>query len=197
MARAWIYRAMFVGALLATLSACSSPPRQPEFGDITFNGEPKIHLAVGRIEFVREYQPNLQPPHIEERLPVPLSHVTENWARDRLEAVGGPGRAVVTVVDASVLQIPVPTQGGLTGTFTKQVDTRYEARLAMRVEIKDDHGFAVRSASAQTQRTLTTVQGISLNERNSTLYRMETDLATDLDRQLTNDIRANFGSYVQ
>ncbi|HUN49011.1 MAG TPA: hypothetical protein VMU85_20930 [Stellaceae bacterium] len=197
MARARFYHAMCLGVVLAALSACGGPPARPEFGDIRFNGEPKLHLAVSRVEFVREYQANLQSPHIEEKLPVPLSHVTENWVRDRLEAVGGPGRAVATVVDASVIQVPVPTEGGISGTFTKQVDTRYEARLALRVEIKDDHGFTVRTATAQTQRSQTTVQGISLDERDRILYRLETDLAADLDRQLESDIRANFGSYLQ
>lgn len=198
MARASFNRAMCLGALMAVLSACSSgPPPHPEFGDIRFTTEPKLHLVASRIEFVREYQPNLQSPHIEEKLPVPLSHVTESWVRDRLEATGGAGRAVATVLDASVVEVPVATEGGLTGTFTKQVDTRYEARVAMRVEIKDERGFTVRTASAQTQRSQTTVQGISLDERDHVLYRLETELMADLDRQLESDIRGNFGRYVE
>lgn len=199
MARAVFRRAVCLGALLVTLVAChGGPPPAPEFADIRFTQEPKLRLVASRIDFVREYQPNLQPPHIEEKLPVPLSHVTETWVRDRLEATGtGSGRAVATVVDASVLEIPVPTEGGLTGALTKQVDTRYEARIAMRVEIKDDHGFTVRTASAQTQRSQTTVQGISLDERDRILYRLETELMTDLDHQLENDIRANFGKYLE
>lgn len=199
MARTAFYcRAMCLGALVAVLAACQSgPPPRPEFADIRFTNEPKLHLVASRIDFVRDYQPNLQPPHIEEKLPVPMSHVTENWVRDRLEATGGVGRAVATVLDASVVEIPVPTEGGLTGTFTKQVDTRYEAKVAMRIEIKDDHGFTIRTASAQTQRSQTTVQGISLDERDRVLYRLETDLMADLDRQLEADIRSNFGRYVE
>jgi hypothetical protein len=189
---------MCLGALVAVLAACSSgPPPRPDLADIRFTTEPKMHLVASRIEFVREYQPNLQSPHIEEKLPVPLSHVTENWVRDRLEATGGAGRAVATVLDAGVVEIPVATEGGLTGTFTKQVDTRYEARVAMRVEIKDERGFTVRTASAQTQRSQTTVQGISLDERDRVLYRLETELMADIDRQLESDIRGNFGRYVE
>jgi hypothetical protein len=67
----------------------------------------------------------------------------------------------------------------------------------MRVEIKDERGFTVRTASAQTQRSQTTVQGISLDERDRVLYRLETELMADIDRQLESDIRGNFGRYVE
>lgn len=190
-------RRFLVGSSLTVLAACGSgPPPRPSFDDIHFIGAPPIRLDVAAIDIVHEYQPKFEPPHLEEKLPIPLPHVVENWAHDRLRAAGTKGRAVATIIDASAVEIHLPTQGGLTGTFTKQADTEYDAVVGLRVDIKDERGFTVRTATARAQHTRTTIEGITPNERDRILYQMETELMADLDRQLETDIRSNFGFYV-
>jgi hypothetical protein len=186
---------VMAGLALGLLSGCNSGPPPPRFADIRFVSQPPIELNVASVQVVEEYPAQLDAPHIEERLPVPLPHAAENWAHDRLKPVGPAGVALATITDASVLEARLPTEGGVSGSFTKQADTKYDATVAIRVEIKDEHGFTVRSANAVAQRSQTTIEGITPNDRDQILYQMETDLMTELDRQLETNIRSNFGAF--
>jgi len=188
---------LVAGLALCVLAGCNSPPPAPTFADIRFNKEPPIALNVANIQVVDEYPAQLDPPHVEERLPVPLPHAAENWCRDRLVAAGPAGSVVATITDASVLEARLKTEGGLTGAFTTQADTRYDATIAIRVDVKDEHGFTVRSANAIAQRSQTTLQDITPNDRDKILYKLEMDLMTDLDRQLETSIRSNFGGFLR
>lgn len=190
-------RWFLMGSLLALTACGSGPPARPSFADIRFTNVPPIRLDVAVIEVVDGYPPQFDAPHVEEQLPIPLPHVADSWARDRLQAAGRQGRAVATVTDASVVEIRLPKEGGLTGTFTKQEDTRYEARVSIRVEAQDGSGLTRRTAQALAERSLTIIEGATPNERDRMLYHMETELIADLDRQLETDIRANFGSLVR
>ncbi|HMK68502.1 MAG TPA: hypothetical protein VK433_08135 [Stellaceae bacterium] len=197
MSRASAIRPLLILLLLA-LGACNQPPPpRPALGDLHFTSEPPIELDVRRIEIVPRFRPGADTAHIEERPPLALPHVAENWARDRLRAAGTQGVAVATITDASVIETKLPTDQSLSGMFTRQRDTRYDASVAITVEVRDDRGAVVRQAMASAQRSITTIEGITLDERDRTLYQLETDLMSDLDRELDRQIRDRFGYYVR
>jgi hypothetical protein len=187
-----------LAALAGPLAACDNePPPRPGFADLRFTNEPPLRLGVAAVEIDDEYRPNFDPPHYEQRLPIPLPHVADNWARDRLQPAGTGGRAVAVITDASVVEINLPKESGFSATFTNQLDTQYEARVGIRVEIRDDRGGAMRMAEGHAERSITTVEGTTLDERDRMLYRMETELMAELDRQLEMQIRNNFSYLVQ
>ena len=184
--------------LAALLAGCGSdPPPKQNFADLRFTSEPPLRLGVAAVEISDEYRPNFDPPHYEQRLPIPLPHIADNWARDRLKAVGTSGRAVAVVIDASAVEINLPKETGITATFTNQLDTQYHARVGVRVEARDDRGGTMRMAEAHAERSVTTVEGTTLDERDRMLYQMESELMAELDRQLETQIRNNFGNLVQ
>ena len=197
MARLSLSGLIVLAAFAAPLAGCGSgPPARQSFADLRFTNQPPLRLGVASIEVNDEYRPNLEPPHFEQRLPVPLPHVADNWARDRLQPVGTSGRAVAVITDASVVEINLPKETGLSATFTNQLDTQYAARVGIRVELRDDRG-GMRMAEGHAERSITTVQGTTLEERDRMLYQMETQLMAELDRQLETQIRNNFGYLVQ
>ncbi|HTS90817.1 MAG TPA: hypothetical protein VMG55_02350 [Stellaceae bacterium] len=184
--------------LLLALGGCNQPPApRPALGDVHFTSEPPIELDVRRIEIVPRYQPGSDPSHVEERPPLALPHVAENWASDRLRAAGTQGVGVATITDASVTETKLATDQSLSGMLTRQRDTRYDASVAISVEIRDDRGIVVRQAMASAQRSTTTVEGTTLDERDRILYQLETDVMADLDRELDRQIRDHFGYYVR
>lgn len=184
-------------ALAGPLAGCGNePPPRQTFADLRFTNEPPLRLGIAAIEINDEYRPNFDPPHYEQRLPIPLPHAADNWARDRLQAAGTSGRAVAVITDASVVEINLPKETGLSATFTNQLDTQYEARVGIRVELRDDRGVATRMAEGHAERSITMVEGTTLDERDRMLYQMETELMAELDRQLETQIRNNFGNLV-
>jgi hypothetical protein len=198
MARLSLSGLTVLAAFAGALGGCGSgPPPQQSFADLRFTSEPPLRLGVASIEVDHEYRPNFDPPHFEQRLPIPLPHVADNWARDRLQPAGTGGRAVAVITDASVVEINLPKETGLSATFTQQLDTQYAARIGIRVELRDDRGSDVRMAEGHAERSITTVEGTTLEERDRMLYLMETQLMADLDRQLEAQIRNNFSYLVQ
>jgi hypothetical protein len=187
------------GLLVVTmLAGCGGePPPRPDFADLRFNAEPPLRLGVAAVEVNDEYRPNFDAPHFEQRFPIPLPHLADTWARDRLQAAGTSGRAVAVITDASAVEINLPKETGITAAFTNQLDTQYNARIDIRVEIRDDRGVTMRTARAHAERSITTVEGTTLDERDRMLYRMETELMADLDKQLETQIRANFANLVE
>jgi len=185
-------------ALAASLAACGSdPPPRQNFADLRFTTEPPLRIGVAAIAIEDEYRPNFDPPHFEQRFPIPLPHVADNWARDRLRPVGTSGRAVAVIVDASAVEINLPKETGISATFTNQQDMQYHARVGIRVEARDERGRTMRMAEAHAERSMTTVEGTTLDERDRMLYRMETELMAELDRQLETQIRNNFANLVE
>jgi hypothetical protein len=198
MARLSLSGLIVLAALAAPLAGCDNePPLRQNFADLRFTTEPPLRLGVAAVEVNDEYRPNFDPPHFEQRLPIPLPHVADNWARDRLQPAGTSGHAVAVITDASVVEINLPKETGLSATFTNQLDTQYEARVGIRVEIRDDRGGAMRMAEGHAERSVTMAEGTTLDERDRMLYQMETDLMADLDRQLETQIRTNFTYLVQ
>jgi len=189
---------IMMAGLAAVLAGCNNePPPRQTFADLHFTNEPPLRLAVAAIDVEDEYRPNFEPPHYEQRFPIPLPHVADNWARDRLQPVGTSGRAVAVIVDASAVEIALPKESGITATFTDQADTQYNARVGIRVEARDDRGGAMRMAEAHAERSMTASEGTTLEERDRMLYQLESELMADLDRQLETQIRNHFGDLVQ
>lgn len=189
---------LVLAAAATPLAGCGNePPPRQDFADLRFTTEPPLRLNVASVEVSDEYRPNFDPPHFEQRFPIPLPHVADNWARDRLQAVGTSGRAVAVIIDASAVEINLPKESGVTTVFTNQPDTQYHARVGIRVEARDDRGGATRMAEAHAERSATMVEGTTLADRDRMLYQMESELMVELDRQLETQIRNNFGNMVE
>jgi len=197
MTRATAIRLLLAASLLGLGACTNAPPPRPAFEDPRFTAEPPIQLDTRRIEIVLRYRPGADPAHVEEHPPLALPHVAESWARNRLRAVGTRDVATATITDASVIETALPKDQSFSGAFTRQLDTRYDASVAMTVEIRDERGALLRSATARAQRSVTTVEGTTLDERDRILYRLETELMAELDRELERQIRDHFGFFVR
>ena len=197
MARLSLSGLIVLATLVGPLAGCGDEPPRQTFADLRFTNEPPLRLGVASLDINDEYRPNFDPPHYEQRMPIPLQHIADNWARDRLQPAGTSGRAVAVVTDASVVEINLPKQTGLSATFTNQLDTQYEARVGIRIELRDDRGGSMHMAEGHAERSITLVEGTTLAERDRMLYRMETELMADLDRQLEAQIRTNFSYLVR
>lgn len=178
------------------LASCIQPPATPLYPDIRFDNEPPLLLAVASIDVRNEYVSPGQPPNIEQRFPIAPARAAELWAHDRLKANGQTGRARFTITDASATETALPQEGGIKGAFTDQPSERYDVALAGRLEILDEHGFTLRTASVKSFRSQSVLQSITPNDRDRTWYEMTKTLITDFDHQMEVEIRNNFGYYL-
>jgi hypothetical protein len=192
--------AVLAVAVASLLAACeAAPPPRPVFPEIRFTDEPPLNLDVSQIDIEERFRPTFQEPNVEHLFPVTPAQAAGNWARDRLQATnpGAPRRVRFTIIDASVRETELPRTQGLRGAFTKDQAERYDASAEVQVDIMGPRGFAERTVSAKASRSQTVPEGITPNQREQTWYDLTRALMADLDRQLEQEIRANFNYYVQ
>jgi hypothetical protein len=185
--------------IAALLGACERDAARPVFPDIRFTDRPPIRLDAASVEVVDQFRPSFKEPNVEHLFPVTPAQAAGNWARDRLQATnpGAPRRVRFTIIDASVRETELPRTQGLRGAFTKDQAERYDASAEVQVDIMGPRGFAERTVSAKASRSQTVPEGITPNQREQAWYDLTRALMADLDRQLEQEIRANFNYYVQ
>lgn len=187
-----------VAALIAALfgvTACEFQVSRPKYAEMSFANLPPINLDVARIQIVKQYVSPAKPPNVEHLFPIRPSAAAEQWARDRLRAVGTTGVARVIVKQASVVEVPLKVKTGVRGMLTRDQSERYDAVLEIAVEVDGAHGKG--SVSSRTQRTRTVAEGITLNQREKVWFELTEAMMRDLNAALENSIRNNLKSYVR
>lgn len=187
--------ALAVAAVLA-LSACESKPPIQRLPDITFTDKRPIQLDVGQLEIVPEYVSSAARPHVEQTMPVSPENATVRWAQDRLKPMGRSGFARVVIKDASVVEVPLAVDKGLTGMFKDQQSARYDGALDVAIQILDDRHLPVADVVARATRTKTVPEGATLNERDRVLYEISESLIRDIDTQMDGLIRSYLNRWV-
>jgi hypothetical protein len=179
------------------LTACASAPPPSRFPDIRFNGEPPILLDVARVELVSTFQPGFAAPEVEHEFPVPPQRALENLCKDRMQAISPASQRVArfTIVDAKVTETELPRKEGLKADFTTQIGQGYNGQVEIRLDIYDENGIVVRTATARASRSRTVPEDITPNDRDRVWYEMSDELAHSADQVLEQYINASFFPY--
>ncbi len=189
-------RALALIVLLGVTSACTSTPRQT-FPDVTFAHLPAIQMAVNDIIIEQRYQTTLTAPHAEHRVPLnPLSFM-KRWTSDRIVQTGEDSQAKYIIVEASVLEHALDTDGNITAIFTNEQAMRYEATAEAILEVSSGNSLAQGNTSARVTRSVTIPENATLNEREKILFDLVASLARDFDSQMEESIRAHLGGWLK
>lgn len=188
---------LFLGLFtVGALSACETQIQRPTYAELTFSHMDPIYLDVAEINIVKAYQPTGAKPHVELEFPVSPLDTAARWAKDRLQAVGVSGVATITITDASAVETELEQEGGLTGALTTEQSERYDATLAMAIEIFDPNGSSG-NTFAEVKRSTTVAEDASLNDRERTWYVLTEKLAKDLDRRMSENIKNHLTMFVR
>ena len=117
----------------------------------------------------------------------------------RLQAVGGPGRAVYTVLRADALETHLAgDQGtGLFGDFTIPQSERYDLNIAVRLQIVDANGRSMASVDASATRSRTVAADATLNDRERVWFDMTEQAMADLNGSLDKSIPQYMRTYLR
>ncbi|MEX0759292.1 MAG: hypothetical protein WD100_06910 [Tistlia sp.] len=184
-------------AALLLLAGCQSPPPKSAFPQIGFGHEGSLRLDAGSIEVVRNDRQSREPPYVGHLFPQPPDALAERWAKERLLAMGGPRRAVVTIRDASVQEVPLERTGGIRGAFTTDQTERYDGRIAADIAIFEPDGRRSAYAQAEATRSTTVPENATLAEREQIWFRLTEQLMRDFDDEMERQIRGSLSSYLR
>jgi len=168
-----------------------------QFSDLRYTHLPTISLAVARIEIINNHHPSTKKPRVESEFPVSPAKVASNWLSDRLSAVGGTDVVRATVTKAMVIEVPLKKSSGLRGAFTNDQSERYDATLALKIDILDRRGNFLGTVSSQAKRSQTVSEDSSLAEREQVWFRMVESMMTDLNRSLEKQVRQHFSRWLR
>ncbi len=183
-----------LAAVPAVLAGCNLPPPNSGFAAITFEHLPDIRLDVGEVLIEESYQGPGRAPHVEHLFPVPPATAALRWAGDRLVAAGSVRRARYVVREASVIEVPLETKGGIEGAFTVEQSERYEGRIKVELQILDGQQIEA-TAQAESWRSTTVPENVSLRGREEIWYRMTEQLMADLNSELEKVIETTYAPY--
>ncbi len=184
-------------SLAFVLIGCTPSPQMPEPLGLAYLANKPLRLNVARIEVVKQYQSSSKPPHIENELPIPPTAMIQQWTQDRLLSVGKTGYAVVTIEEASVVEIPLKGTKGLRGYFTVDQSEQYDVKLSVKIEIFDDLGQSKGSAYARAQGSRTVSENFTLGQRRKVWIHMMEKIMNTLNEELDRNMQAHLGSYLQ
>ena len=181
--------------LFLLVAACETQVESRNFAQISFAHLHPIKLNVAKID-VKE--PRVEPPgngNIEHELPVSLRGTALRWARERLQAVGQTGSAVVAIVRADFREERLKKTTGVKGIFTTDQVERYEAALTISVSITEPNGSA--RARAKGSRSKTVPEDASLADREKVWFSMTEKLVKAVDAEMEKRIRQNLQYYIR
>ena len=176
--------------LTLALAGCSSaPPPAPEFPRITFQSKPPFRIEVAHIDIDRSYDVPRSAPHVAHLFPESPAQAARNWAVDRLRASGKSGVLHVSIQTADAIEVPLPRTTGLRGAFTRDQSEQYVVTVALRLELSDPATGRSAVVDARAERTASTAEDSSMNDRRALWYRMTDGVMSDLDQELERQIR--------
>ena len=187
-------------AALAVLSiliaACETKVERPRYAAITFAHQEPITLNVATLRIVPAYQQTGVPPHVEHEFPVNPLETVKRWGQDRLSPIGQSGEIVVTIHEASVVEVALEKESGLTGIFTEDQSERYDAVIKVTIQANDPTRGLTASTSAETKRSRTVPEDLTLNEREAVWYALTEALMRDVDKQLESSVRQHLAGFL-
>ena len=191
-------RCLLTLPLAGLLVACDTPPTREPFAKLTYTYLKPYRLAVGRIDIVDAYRPPLAAPNVEQSFPVSPSGTAAQWGRDRLIAVGGPDRAVYTVLRGDAIETHLPVNsGGMFSDFENPQSERYDLTIAVRLQIIEPGGRVAATVDAKATRSITVAQDATLNDRERTWFTLTEQTMKDLNATLEKSIPLYLGAYLR
>lgn len=175
-----------------SLAACELTPPRPDYPSFDYSDKTPMRFDVGEVVIEQAYKPSVEAPNVELLFPHRPDQAAAGWAADRLIAAGSTRRLRFIVSDASVTETALTVKTGVSGAVTIDQSEKYDATLAIDVQIVEDDGFVAGNATATVRRSVTVAEDASLNDREATWYRLTKDLMDDMDRQLETVLRRVF-----
>jgi hypothetical protein len=127
---------------------------------------------------------------------VPPADAAERWARDRLRPAGAEGVAVVRILNASVVEVPLPRTSGVRGAFTTDQSERYDGVLEVQIDVSSRARGQTAMVKSRAQRSRSVPEDITLNDREKVWFELTEALMNDLNASLERQIYDNFGNFL-
>ena len=104
---------------------------------------------------------------------------------------------LVTVLEGGVVEVPLKKSTGIRGAFTIDQSERYDAVLAVKIQIFRENGSEAAMVSSRAERSRSVAEDISPYAREKLWFAMTEAMMNDLNADLERQIRTYFTGYLR
>lgn len=181
----------FALGLAAAPAAGAVEPNRSNLHDL-----PELRLDVAEVETIAVYAPPRAEPNIEHKLAFPPHVAILAWGKSHLRPVGRRFRATLSVIDAAVVRRKVKAETAtFRDWFRRQPDERYDGRIELRLDIKDDAGQVRASATAVAKHSRFLMDDHKDGDRDRHLEALADELTAAALRELARQVELRFGPW--
>ncbi|WP_119422457.1 hypothetical protein [Desertibaculum subflavum] len=160
-------------------------------------GKQPYKLDVALVEIQDRYEPPFRAPNVEHQFREPPARLMARWATQRLVAVGNQRIARFIIADASVIEAELPTTGGIRGMFTTQQDRRFDAKVAVAIEIRSFGGNLEGRCDASAMVSKTLSEKATLDDRDALFEEIDRELVALIEPELEKGIKTYLAQWVR
>ena len=183
--------------MIGLLSACASPVLTQRVPQITFSHLQVYKFDVAKIEIENRYNAPLKLPHIAHLMPTTPGKALEQWLKDRFQAVGRTGSLRLIIEEARATKTALSLNTSLKGRLTKQQSQRYDMALRATLDMRDEKGRTMGTASARAERSITAREDISLNDREKLWFDTVNLLMTDFNKTMEVNVQSYLSRWLR
>ena len=192
-----IFQIILTVLVLGSFASCETVMPPQKFPDLRYKHHPIIRLAAEKIDIVHKIKSSIQKQNIEMEIPVKPSTVANQWAKDRLQAVGGKNIIRVTIVQASIVEVPLAVKDGIRGLFTNDQSERYDGAIEIKIEVINKKGNQLGTISSKSNKSQTVSEDITINTRRKIWFEMVETMMNDINGSLERQVRQNFQKWLR
>ena len=181
--------------LVLALSACvNAPPVTSQQVELTLGQMQPIALHVAKIEVFDEFKSPVTEGRVEHLFPTHPSVAAKSLVETKLKADGVDNILRVMIEDASVTEQKLKVANDFLSNFTREPSERYNARVALRFELVNEHApdIVIAHATVIGQRTKTILENTSPADRDRAYVEMTEELMGDLYNGFDTVVRDTF-----
>ena len=169
------------------LAACvAGPPTRPP----VYAGRPAIILDAATFDVEDRRQPLPQSNFIDERRGNELATQVRSYLHARYQPGGGSGTAIAEIVVASLTERLIENRaGGVVGLVTGEPTYQLDAKLAVKIVLREPGGTDRAYAQASVERSRQVRAGAGVVERDTEGRKLMVDIVDQLDPVLEQAVR--------
>ena len=155
---------------------------------------PKLTYLTNSIEINNKYEPTYEDPFLDHIIDTsPTSRINE-WIEKNIKGFGVQNKLIITIEEASISYLNFKSEKKIAGIFYKPNEVKYDLKYEVVFEIYNDSDVRIAHTVAKVTRSTTSLNSISLYEReqilNDLVYKSLKDLAIkskELSRKYLNE----------
>jgi phosphotransferase system IIB component len=166
--------------------------------DIVFDNSVLYNLGINaeKKEIIVSYQAKLQEPFIDHVMLNPPTKRIVSWIEENISNFGTMNKLVINIVNASISRKEIETEEEVAGIVRKKNEYHYTIEMIVDYDLYSDDDQILATTKVKVNRSTTSSNFLSLNERNQILDNLVLESLLDLSNKSVELLKIHMSEFV-